>query len=342
MRRVDRGSEPPPPALTTKDRSGLTELERARAHQQSLEPDKGSFAFAVYRAQEVKQRLEELFHGKCAYCETFYASSAPVDVEHFRPKGAVDGEPDHPGYWWLAMSWSNLLPSCIDCNRKRTQPTPDQSASLFALVNGARRPNHVRSVLTGKKDSFPVAGTRALPEASDFTAEQALLLDPCADDPEDHIDFNVGGDRPIPLALPRAVPQEAAPAALSATAGPIAAAAHDAAALAGLSVRGAVSIQVYGLNRLRLVQDRLRILRQLEYLGYFVKELGALIDDLSGAVEGNPPLSDAVKEDRANAIIGRLRLLLDRALIEMRSAAAPEAPYSAMAAKWLKEFSATI
>lgn len=340
MRRVDRGSEPPPPALTTKDRSGLTELERVRAHQQSVEPDKGSFAFAVYKAQEVKQRLEELFHGKCAYCETFYASSAPVDVEHFRPKGAVDGEPDHPGYWWLAMSWSNLLPSCIDCNRRRTQPTPDQSASLFALADGARRPENVRSVLTGKKDSFPVAGTRALPEASDFTAEEALLLDPCVDEPEEHIDFNVGGDRPIPLALPRPVPQGAAPAALPAAAGLAAAAAH--AAAAGLSVRGAVSIQVYGLNRLRLVQDRLRVLRQLEYLGYFVKELGALIDEISGAVEGIPPLSDAVQEDRANAIIGRLRFLMDRALIEMRSAAAPQAPYSAMAAQWLKDFSAAI
>ncbi|MEF9674035.1 hypothetical protein QNM99_25505 [Pseudomonas sp. PCH446] len=47
-----------------------------------------------------------------------------MDVEHYRPKGAVSEDASHPGYWWVAMDWDNLLPSCIDCNRKRKQVTP--------------------------------------------------------------------------------------------------------------------------------------------------------------------------------------------------------------------------
>ena len=41
---------------------------------------------------EVKAALEKLFYGKCAYCETFYSVQAPVDVEHYRPKSAVEGD----------------------------------------------------------------------------------------------------------------------------------------------------------------------------------------------------------------------------------------------------------
>jgi hypothetical protein len=77
-----------------------------------------------------------LFYKNCAYCETrttrFYG-----DAEHHRPKGrvqaydaqgkltpaqctvAVTGAEDlidHPGYFWLAYNWRNLVPSCEKCN----------------------------------------------------------------------------------------------------------------------------------------------------------------------------------------------------------------------------------
>lgn len=119
MRRVDRGEDPAPQALGALT-GRLSELDRARAHYTPFDAKKGAFAFAAYKAPEVKARLEALFHGKCAYFETVYAASAPVDVEHYRPKGAVEGEPAHPVYWWLGMVWP--LPSCIDCNRRRKQP----------------------------------------------------------------------------------------------------------------------------------------------------------------------------------------------------------------------------
>ena len=70
------------------------------------------------------------FFGKCAYCESLITNNQPGDVDHYRPKGRVMdannkpvmittalGENPHPGYYWLAYQFSNLLPSCIDCNR---------------------------------------------------------------------------------------------------------------------------------------------------------------------------------------------------------------------------------
>jgi uncharacterized protein (TIGR02646 family) len=81
----------------------------------------------VYKDGAVKAALDAMFHGKCAYCEFMYIGGMPVDIEHFRPKGAVivGGKMRKPGYYWLAAKWENLLPSCIDCNRKRDQELQD-------------------------------------------------------------------------------------------------------------------------------------------------------------------------------------------------------------------------
>jgi 5-methylcytosine-specific restriction endonuclease McrA len=79
------------------------------------------------------------FYGKCAYCEAPIRDYQPGDVEHFRPKAGVsdengqavflfdeegqvqvgaDGKPvEHPGYYWLAYEWTNLLPACAKCNQ---------------------------------------------------------------------------------------------------------------------------------------------------------------------------------------------------------------------------------
>ena len=68
--------------------------------------------------------LEHFFNGKCAYCETFIGPRFFGDAEHYRPKGRVTvrraaveikGRP-HPGYYWLAYHWKNLVPACQYCN----------------------------------------------------------------------------------------------------------------------------------------------------------------------------------------------------------------------------------
>lgn len=317
MRSVPRGPVAAPKALNAV-KSGQTELDRARAHYAKRGPRK-AYEFTVYKADEVKRRLEELFHGKCAYCETVYASTAPVDVEHYRPKGRVEGEPTHHGYWWLAMAWDNLLPSCIDCNRRRKQVVPkDGTASLAQLDEAARSTTGTRVTLAGKKDLFPIAGRRAGAEIDSLSAEAPLLLNPCEDDPLQHLVFHVEPKDVIGLVLPRQVE----PAHPEAPPGP-----NEGDPVLAASRRGAVSIQVYGLNRLGLVQERTRILRRLEFLEWMTVELGVVIQSL--AAKADPDVQQAVS---------RLRLLQDRILAEMRTMAAPTEPYSAMVSEWIEGF----
>jgi uncharacterized protein (TIGR02646 family) len=91
----------------------------------------------------------------CAYCGI---SSNGLDVEHFRPKGPVDGDENHGGYWWLAYDGSNYFLSCPACNRNRKR-------SYFPLQRGA---------------------TRCTYEARrELETELRVLLDPAADDVEE-------------------------------------------------------------------------------------------------------------------------------------------------------------
>jgi uncharacterized protein (TIGR02646 family) len=328
VRYVPRGSKPPPSALTRRTRN-KGELDRARDHMKApLAPGakRKPFTFKAYKADAVKARLEELFHGKCAYCESFYGSLAPVDVEHYRPKGRVEGEPTHPGYWWVAAIWSNLLPSCLDCNRRRKQRTPTVSGNLTVLY---------RTMQTGKKDAFPIQGPRASAEGANVAAEKPLLLDPTSDDPDDHLAFWLGDDPASGLIYPKPDAGEvpAAPPLPIAGAGPEAVAAAGAAG--GVSVRGAVSIQVFGLNRIRLVQERAQLLQRLRFLETLLVELAAVIDRLEHFNQ-QPQHAEVIDA------VTRLVSLQGRILEEMRSLAKPEAPHAALAKAYLGDFKARI
>ena len=68
-------------------------------------------------------------------------------VEHYRPKGEVlEGNLRlRPGYYWLAATWDNLLPSCTDCNSPRRQEESGGTVRVrgkgkyFPLAKGSRR-----------------------------------------------------------------------------------------------------------------------------------------------------------------------------------------------------------
>jgi uncharacterized protein (TIGR02646 family) len=183
MRRIDR--TPTPPSLAGPVSPGGKELAAAKEFYESKANAGASFEFKAYKAADVRQAMRAMFHRKCAYCETFYAAAMPDDVEHYRPKAAYmdRGRQRKPGYWWLAMEWSNLLPSCADCNRARSQE----------IVGVERR------MTAGKANQFPL-GTGSVRGTSSkgVTGENALLLDPTVDDPADHIEFGPDGFvRPI-------------------------------------------------------------------------------------------------------------------------------------------------
>ncbi|GLS42688.1 HNH endonuclease [Methylobacterium brachythecii] len=332
MRRVDRATFAGPASLSIPGRTGPSELDGARAHYASGR--KGTYPFRAYKGNDVRHALDALFHGKCAYCESRFDVTAPVDIEHFRPKGGVEGQV-HPGYWWLAAEWTNLLPSCIDCNRRRYQPTPSAFASLSAGLDQARRTGFT-SVKTGKETSFPISalGVRSIQEPAPgmltaaLAAEQCLLLDPCTDDPGRHLSFHI--DRLNPLGI--VYPTGAGPVVLPEPTAAIPDV-ERAARAAGLSERGAVSIQVYGLNRLALVQERTRVLRKLEFLGKLVVELSATADELE-EIE----VPDAEHHAVRNNAIKRLRAGARRAVAEIRSQSEPDAPFSEMAKAWIAVF----
>ena len=106
-----------------------------------------SFDFKAYKKPDVVAALEAMFGQKCCYCESDYGAVAPTDIEHYRPKGAIldpDGKIRKPGYYWLAAEWTNLLPSCIDCNRERGHEYEDGrevtgKANKFPLVDETKR-----------------------------------------------------------------------------------------------------------------------------------------------------------------------------------------------------------
>lgn len=116
--------------------------------------------------KELKWHLFDLFQGKCAYCEHKPLAGASGDVEHYRPKGKVDEDENHPGYYWLAYDEHNLLPSCELCNRP-----------------GRAKLTH-----------FPVIGAHSR-DARKVAAEQPLLLNPYDQqiDLFQHLEFDAAG-----------------------------------------------------------------------------------------------------------------------------------------------------
>lgn len=154
--------------------------------------------FKVYKEDAVKELLHEIFGGHCAYCESRYSHVVKMDVEHYRPKGAVaedDGTKKVPGYYWLAATWENLLPSCNLCNRAGTQMLTYADGST---VEGTK----------GKANFFPLqAGTARAAKKGDELNEEPLLLDPCNPnhDPQKHLVFRSDG-----LVEPRTSPEEQA------------------------------------------------------------------------------------------------------------------------------------
>lgn len=152
-----------------------TATEAAIANQGIQEFDGG-----IYAADIVRAALEELFHRKCAYCE--YKLAGTFDVEHYRPKGRVAEDMNHPGYYWLAYTWSNLLPSCEFCNQRR-RDKPIWGDLKYANTGG-------------KSDQFPLVDEdeRAKAPCEPLEAEHPLLIDPCAINPEHHIKYLANGE----------------------------------------------------------------------------------------------------------------------------------------------------
>ncbi len=168
--------------------------------------EKPEFKANLYGRKSIKKEYfaskDAPFYGKCAYCESYIVDFQHVDIEHFRPKGGITDENDnqvilkddlgnptqdamgepkpHPGYYWLAYNWQNLLPSCTICNQ----------------------PSSAGSKKIGKHNRFPVDGNHAQ-KPEDVESEQPLLINPASDreedDPARHLAVDINTGLMIPL-----------------------------------------------------------------------------------------------------------------------------------------------
>ena len=223
MRRV--AIPPPAPSLAKRP----AEAERRRLREFYAIPANGKLPFdgefRAYKRQDVRAALLKAFNGKCAYCESRIRATQPLAVEHYRPKGEtiIGGQRTPPGYWWLASTWENLLPSCTDCNSPRKQDFP---AGL--------------PVTAGKANQFPLPTERRRATAEgEERRERSLLLHPYFDDPDAHLEY-VWGTGGLMDGEVRPRRNGSRP-----------------------SRRGKTSIEVYALQRLGLVEERRERLRLL-------------------------------------------------------------------------------
>lgn len=164
MIRVERSD--PPAVLARHGDEWNAEAIAAVEGGEEYEWHKGRYGHA-----EVRRALDDMLHRKCAYCESRCRHVTWDHVEHYRPKKAVkeNGEIRTPGYYWLGYTWKNLLLACPRCNQSK----------------GSR---------------FPVRGTRARGPTDSLRAEGALLLDPVADEPADHLAFDTATGEVAPRA----------------------------------------------------------------------------------------------------------------------------------------------
>jgi uncharacterized protein (TIGR02646 family) len=95
-----------PKALTKNGQRWLNELRiiKSNVHATKKQIDQ---AINKYRHHDIKKGLVEMFHGKCAYCESKITIITYGNIEHFRPKSIYED---------LTFNWTNLLLACDICN----------------------------------------------------------------------------------------------------------------------------------------------------------------------------------------------------------------------------------
>jgi len=144
-----------------------------------------SFKYEAYSHKDTKKALKDIFKSKCAYCESFIMHIEPGDIEHFRPKAEIHtktGQILIPGYYWLGAHWTNLLLSCIKCNRSNNEAINVADGTIQNM---------------GKANHFPLSDetkrirshTKNINDEDPFVA----IINPCTDQPNDHLIFEDNG-----------------------------------------------------------------------------------------------------------------------------------------------------
>ncbi len=174
MIRVERPNEAPPMLLSRGNTATQQDHEAYDGHPDAYRSGVSKFTFSdnIYGSDEIREILATLQHDKCCYCESKPRATSPLQIDHFRPKGAVrqskGSERIHPGYYWLAYRWDNLVLACEECNRKKSD--------FFPLEDPGQRTRNHRDPLD---------------------QESPLLLNPYVEtDPGEHLTFDGSACQP--------------------------------------------------------------------------------------------------------------------------------------------------
>lgn len=158
-----------------------------------------------YIFNEIKSYLYDVFDGNCAYCETSVDRNEII-LDHFRPIYGAErfkGKVDRLHYSWLALDWNNMYLSCHECNKYKSNLFPvKETGKIGATISSLR------------------------------LSEDAFLIDPCFDKPEEHININLDGE------------------------------------FVSVTEKGKVTIDILNLNRENLIIKRREKVKEFKYLWY--------------------------------------------------------------------------
>jgi energy-coupling factor transporter ATP-binding protein EcfA2 len=157
--------------------------------------------------REIKEYLMHIFHGKCVYCETKLGVSDSGILDSFRPRSGARGldkaKYASSHYWWLYHEWDNMMLSCSTCGVKYKR-------DFFPLED-----ENLRAPIGAK--------------GVELLNERAMLIDPCLENPEEHLLFSEDG------------------------------------VVSALTPKGQVTIEVLGLNRQPLQDKRKKAGQELVF-----------------------------------------------------------------------------
>jgi len=158
MIRIKRSEECPGTLNSEKVKKAKKELKAIADKRKPLSTEFKNY----WGEKDVRAAIWEMQFRKCCYCERKRDQNRESDIEHFRPKAAIEEASDHKGYWWLAYDWDNLFFSCRYCNQAFKK-------NYFPLLDEAKR---------------------AHSPADSLDEEEPLLIDPCKEDPIEHLSFD--------------------------------------------------------------------------------------------------------------------------------------------------------
>ena len=129
-----------------------------------------------FKQKDTRDKLDIIYHSKCAFCEKKINKSNEENIvnkdeknhsiDHYRPKSQ---------YPWLAYSWDNLVWCCVECNKNK--------GNAFDIKNA--------KVLLDKK-SFYEKIHKSIKEYNDI--EKPKMIHPELEDVVDKLIFDENGN----------------------------------------------------------------------------------------------------------------------------------------------------